>query len=180
MSIKLPTVITDCDEYETLTDEHRASYLHRLESVRELGVSLSDGTRRSEDPEFCLFVEELELDASQLQEFRSPWDGGPTRWLMHYSWTFDTSPGRMRHSLSSLSPALLKMVDSAEPRSDAPLASSERYLEELGSRLVQAVDAIFAASTYDSAMAHQIAMDIMLNRLLAVCFRLRLNPLLRR
>jgi hypothetical protein len=177
MSRTLPNVVTESDEYETLTSEERASYLRRLENARELGFALSTGARRKDSLNFFQFVENLELDVSYLQEFDSPRGGGLSRWLVHYSWTFYTSPGAMRDSLA---PELLQHIDAADPLSDAPLLIYEEWLKNVGQALVVATDAIFAATTYDAAMSHQVVSDILLSRLLTVCYKLRLNRLVPR
>jgi hypothetical protein len=168
----LPAVITECDEYETLTEEERAAFLQRLEGALDLGTSLSDGNRRKESPDFFRFVENLEQDTSHLQEFTLPWGGALSRWLVHYSWTFHTTPADMRTCLSE---QMIYLIDTNEPSTDASLESSERWFGDLGKGLVVAVVAITNASDYASAMAHQIALDVLLSRILSACYKLRLN-----
>ncbi|MBB3229182.1 hypothetical protein FHW69_003841 [Luteibacter sp. Sphag1AF] len=118
MSIKLPAVITGCDEYETLAEEERAALVRRLEDALDLGVSLASGERKNGYPDFFQFVEALEQDASHLQEFTLP--------------------------------------------------------------LVSAVDGVTSATEYGAAMAHQIALDILLGKVLSACYKLRLNGLVPR
>lgn len=177
MTTQLPAVITGCDEYETLTEDERAAFLRRLEAALELGTSLSGGKRRREFPDFFRFVEDLEQDASHLQEFTLPWGGNLSRWLVHYSWTFDTTPADMRASLTA---QVLDLINSDEPSTDAPLEVSERWFTELGDGVAIAATAVLKATDFGSAMAHQIALDILLGRVLSACYRLRLNRLVPR
>lgn len=177
MTMQLPAVITECDEYETLTEDERASFLRRLESALELGASLSEGDRREGYPDFFQFTENLEMDVSHLQEFTLPWGGALSRWLVHYSWTFHTTPADMRACLTT---QMLHLINANEPSTDAPLESSEQWFRELGHGLVFAANAIMNATDYGSAMAHQIALDILLGRILSACYRLRLNRLVPR
>jgi hypothetical protein len=171
--IQLPAVITECDEYETLTEDERTAFLQRLKGAWDLGTSLAGGERRREFPDFFLFVEDLEQDVSHLQEFSLPWGGAISRWLVHHSWTFYTTPADMRACIAE---ELLGLINAGEPSTDAPLADSERWLCDLGKGMVYAANAVINASDYGSAMAHQIALDILLGRLLSACYKLRLNP----
>jgi hypothetical protein len=177
VTTQLPTVIIECDEYETLTEEERAAFVQRLESALELGESLADGARRKGYPDFFQFVEDLEQDASHLQEFTLPWGGNLSRWLVHHSWTFHTTPADMRGCLTA---QMLHLIDAGEPSTDAPLASTDQWLRELGEGVASAANAVLNATEYGSAMAHHIALDILLGRVLSACYRLRLNGLVPR
>jgi hypothetical protein len=177
MTIRLPIAITECDEYRDLSQEDRDSFLRRLESARELGLSLAHGDRRRRYPDFFQFVEDLELDVSHLQEFDSRNTVSLSRWATHYSWTFYTSPGEMR---SLLAEEVLQLINAIEPSTDVSLDTSERWFGELGRGLAISADAIINASDYGSAMAHQIALDILLTKLLTTCYKLRFNRLVPR
>ncbi|NII53159.1 hypothetical protein [Luteibacter sp. SG786] len=177
MSIKIPPVLAESDEYADLSEEDRAAFVRRLESVQELGVSLAQGDRRGSYPDFFQFVEDLELDASHLQEFDASTSVYLSRWAIHYSWSFYTTPGDMRHVLTE---DLLQLIDASEPSTDAPLGASEYWFSELGRGLAVSVDAIVNAKDYGVAIAHHIALDILLSRLLTSSYRLRLNRLVPR
>lgn len=177
MASRLPIVITESDEYLILSEEDRASLLRRLEDSRALGLSLSDGNRRNGFPDFFQFVEDLELDASHLQEFDSPSRASLSRWAMHYSWTFYAKPADMRYCLAE---DVIRLINSDEPTTDAPFTNTDKWLVELGQGLVSATEAIINAKDYVTAMAHQIALDILLSRILTACYKLRLNRLVPR
>lgn len=177
MTTQLPAVMTECDEYATLTEEERASLLGRLQSARNLGLALAEGELRKDYPNFFQFVETLEQDASHIQEFHLPWGGALSRWLMHHSWTFYTTPRDMRACLTT---KMVELINASEPSTDAPLESSDRWIGELGDGLVAATNAIADATDYGSAMAHQIALDILLGKVLSACYKLRLNGLVPR
>lgn len=177
MTPQLPTVMIDCDEYEDLTEGERLALLRRVEDALEFGASLAQRGRRDGHNEFYLFVENLELDVSRLQEFDLPWGGALSRWLMHHSWTFGTTPAEMRDQLSS---AMVRVLDANEPSIDASLADFDRWLYELGSALVEAATSVFGATSFSAAMAHQVAIDILLGRVLSACYKLRLSRLIPR
>lgn len=172
MTIKLPAVISECDEYKDLSEEDRSSFLRRLESVRELGLSLACRNRRECYPDFFQFVEDLELDVSHLEEFDSQSRSYLSRWATHYSWTFYTTPADMRRIAAV---DVLELINSDEPSTDAPLDASEHWFSELGRGLTVSADAVIHATDYGTAMAHQIALDILLTKLLTACYKLRLN-----
>jgi hypothetical protein len=173
LTMKLPEVITSCDEYATLDDSARISLLRRIEDAQELGAALSDGSRKATYPDFFQFVDDLELDLSHLQEFSPPGRLDLTRWAVHYSWTFYTSPVEMRNHLDE---RLLSLIDIPEPPTTAPIATYEGWVSDLGAGLVLIANAIEVATEYGAAIAHLICLDIVLSRLLSACFRLRLNP----
>ena len=106
-----------------------------------------------------------------------PWDGNLSRWLVHYSWTFYAAPAEMRAHLAA---QMVDLINANEPSIDAPLERTDLWLVELGTGLVSAGNAVINATNYGSAMAHQIALDILLGRVLSACYRLRLNRLVPR
>ncbi|MDR6937710.1 hypothetical protein [Luteibacter sp. 3190] len=171
--MKLPDVITSSDEYATLDVSARASLVRRIEEAVDLGAELASGSRSSSYPDFFQFADDLELDLSHLQEFSPAGRLDLTRWAVHYSWVFHTSPLEMRNQLDE---RLLRLIDVPEPSSDAPIATFDRWIADLGSGLVSTVQGVEAATQYSAALAHLICLDILLARLLMACFRLRLNP----
>lgn len=124
-----------------------------------------------------MFVEDLEQDASHLQEFTLPWGGTLCRWLVHHSWTFYTTPADMRARLPA---PILHLINATEPSTDASLVSVERWFEQLGEGLASAANAVLKATDYGSAIAHHVALDILLGRILSACYKLRLNGLVPR
>ena len=175
--MQLPTVITECLEYRESTEEERAAFARRVRDVLEFAESLAGGGRRKEFPNFFRFVEDLELDVSHLQEFMLPWGGALSRWLVHNCWTFDTTPAEMRATLSS---QMADLINASEPSIDAGVESTERWLSDLGKGLLSAVNAFANATDFSVAMAHWVAVDILLGRILSACYRLRLNALVPR
>jgi len=177
MAIEIPSVIAECDEYQSLDAEERGALLRRMRDAAQLGDSLFEGSRSGGYPDFFQFVEDLELDVSHMQEYGSRPGSALTRWQVHYSWTFYASPQQMRSTLPSL---VLDLIDANEPPSSAPFPATEQWLKDLGRGLTLSVSGIANAQEYPSAVANMIAVDILLGRVLSACYRLRLNPLVPR
>jgi len=175
--VALPLAFAKSSDYEELDEEQRLSLLRRLDSTRALGESLASGKRLSEALDTIDFFENLELDVAILQELDSAHRGGLSRWLLHYSWTFETSPPEMRQSLPAhLSP----LLDAAEPESTASLEKYLDWFTEVGRELVLLVEEFSAAATFASALAIHVLIDLLLARLLLSCYKLRLNQSLQR
>lgn len=173
IAIELPLAIASSGEFRSLNESQQLSMLRRLDNARSLGMSLATKTRLQASDDFLDFVEDLELDAALLQELDSAPRGGLTRWQIHYSWTFETSPQEMAKSLSVETMAL---ADFQEPGLTAALDEYCIWFMEFGRRLVDVVDQFSAADSFATAMAQHVVLDVLLARLLIACYKLRLNP----
>ena len=172
ISVELPLAIESSEEFRSLDESQRLSLLRRLDNARALGVSLASGKRFQESDDFLDFVEDLELDVSLVQELDGAPQGGLTRWQIHYSWTFETSPSKM---FGSLDAETVKAIDFHEPSLDAEIEDYKIWFKEVGEWTVGLIDKFSGADGFDSAMALLVALDVMLGRLLIACYKLRIN-----
>ncbi|WP_199099974.1 hypothetical protein [Dyella sp. ASV21] len=170
--IELPAAFMDSEEFQALPEDQRLSFLRRLDNAKSLGLSLESGSRLANASDFADFTEDLELDASLLQELDSAAQGGLSRWLLHFSWSFETSPGEMLHALPAF---CLGLLDTQEPRHDATLDSYRSWFHQVGVDLVRVTHAIESSNTYEATLALHIVVDVLLGRLLVACHKLRLN-----
>lgn len=169
---ELPSVIIESEEFRGLEEEQRLSFLHRLRRIRTLGEELSSGSRLLAAPDFCDFAEDLELDLTIAQEFDDAHRGGLSRWIIHYSWSFETAPFDL---VQALSPRLTSFLDQYEPPLLTPPEGYSVWFKELGEQLFLAVSEFSASKTFTEALAACIVLDLLLSRLLTACFKLRLN-----
>lgn len=170
--IELPRPLVESEECRSLGDDDKASLLRRLDKARMLGRDLMSGKRLAESADIAEFADDLELDVAILQELDSAWRGGLSRWLIHHSWSFKTSPPEMCNSLSAV---MLSALDEREPRHDASMDEYCSWIGAIGRQLVQCTDELSNAKTYSSAIATHVVADILLARLLVGCYKLRLN-----
>ena len=171
--VEIPSSFSASDEWHSLGDEQRLSLLRRLDNAKALGESLYTGKRLAESSDFADFLEDLELDVALLQELDSARQGGLSRWQIHNSWSFETSPSEMHQSLP---PALESLADAYEPQRGDPINAYIDWLKASGRNLVLVVNEFSAAKSYPAALAIHVLLDVLLTRILLACYKLRLNP----
>lgn len=177
VKVELPAVFVESEEFRTLPEDQRRSLLRRLDNAKALGLSLESGSRLASASDFTDFTEDLELDVALLQELDSADRGGLSRWQLHYSWSFETSPERMRLALPGF---CVDLLDAHEPSHDALVDSYNAWFVEIGGNLVKIIDCIETSTTFDEVLAAHIVLDVVLCRLLVACYKIRLNRLVPR
>ncbi|MES1195946.1 MAG: hypothetical protein ABUL58_03285, partial [Steroidobacter sp.] len=94
-------------------------------------------------------------------------------WVVHSSWTFDTSASKMKATLTA--------EHLAEMEQSSPSLSSDpeellSWLNKKSALLHDLQKRFYDAKTIDEAIGHFIAMDIVLSALLLGISKQRLNP----
>ncbi|WP_250624057.1 hypothetical protein [Pinirhizobacter soli] len=177
VKVELPAVFVESEEFRALPEDQRQSLLRRLDNTKSLGLSLESGSRLASASDFTDFTEDLELDVALLQELDSADRGGLSRWQLHFTWSFETSPERMRQALPAF---CVELLDAHEPSQDAQVDSYNAWFIEIGGNLVKIIDCIETSTTFDAVLAAHIVLDIVLGRLLVACYKIRLNRLMPR
>jgi hypothetical protein len=172
MSVKLPGVFVESEEFKAITESQRLSLLQRIDNSKQLADSLASGERFNEAKDFVDFAEDLELDASVIQEIAGADHGGLSRWLIHYSWSFNTSPQKMRQCIPYY---YIHLLDVQEPSCDSSLEVYRKWFQNIGKNMSEVIDAMSNATTFDASLAFQVILDVLLGRLLISCYKLRLN-----
>lgn len=168
----VPQCIRVSDEYKSLEAEGRAALAGRLEALELVGTSLADGSRFASAQDFYRFSEGLELDLAVIQEIATATSGGLSRWLIHHSWTFNAPPCQMTTALSQ---SLLSALDNEEPSVFSSISAFISSFKQYGEQLVSLLRSFRNSVTFHEAIGIHIAIDIVANRLLLVCYKLRLN-----
>jgi hypothetical protein len=168
----LPLAMTQSTEFLALPDEDRVALAKRILAARVMANDLRKEARYDASGDIYRFAEEIELDLAILQEFDGAARGGFSRWLLHYSWTFGTSPNEM---MKAIPVAVVNAIDQNEPHSQARLEVYRSWFRFAGENLFAATSAFSSSSTFASALASHIAIDVLLSRILTVCYKLRLN-----
>ena len=175
--IVIPRVFGESEEFQSLEAAQRDALVARLGRVASIAESLILEQSFSSHDALLDFVQDLELDVAIAEELEDANRGGLSRWLMHHSWSFDTSPAKMR---SSLSKEVLAILDATEPTSDLGIDVFSQWFRNVGSELLVVLREFAAAMTYDAALALHIVVDILLIRILSSCYKLRLSPFVAR
>lgn len=168
----LPSAIASSEEFVDLTEKQQFNYRARLRHVEEITLKIEEWLTGAET-DFFAFLDSIELDLYINQG--APVGGGEdhvSAWLLHTSWTFETSVARMSRFIS---PALREQLELPQPGLDAAIDQFGAWIRNQNQALTAALDSFFAASSFDEAMANQLAVDTLLVNLLAGVTRARLN-----
>jgi hypothetical protein len=168
----LPPSIVSCDEFENLSEKQRFNYRARLRYVEEITLKI-DEWLAGKETDFFSFLDTVELDLYINQG--APVGNGEdhvSAWLIHTSWTFETSVAKMLRSLQS---SVRERIDAPPPGLDAPIDQFRSWIQGQNEALTTALNSYFGAESFDQAMANQLAIDaLLLNVLSGVC-KARLN-----
>lgn len=169
----IPSCLRSAEEYRNLPSEEKRSLGLRLIALRELGEELRSRARFEESQDIADFLEDLELDLSIRLDLHTSRQGGISVWQIHYSWTFPTSPTKMREALSN---EVLSVIDSPALVSDAEIEEVVSWFEQAGNYLVNFIDHFQNAKSIHKALAFHLAIDTLVAKLLLSCHKLRFNP----
>lgn len=166
---RLPPSLLSSETYRALSDEQRASVERRIQSVSDLSREAAQWfSAPMEDREWASFLEDLELDvtAALYSGFGDP--NTMSVWLLHTTWSFDMSG----HVENDLAPNVLRRLDSALLSRTASIADLRDWLSEEIGVVQDALSGLTVSRSLSCAVAHLIAIDGLLARLLAVlCIR---------
>jgi hypothetical protein len=167
----LPLALQQSDDFKDLTTAEAKGFQTRLrfieECLQEMELWLSGaetGGRSLRD-----LINDVELDLSVCQSVPAKGQG-VSSWLVHTSWTFETSnPLNQELSLD-----LRKGIDQDSPHVGSDEEALRQWLEEECATLRAALDGFYAASTASRAVAHLVAMNSIVAALLFGFYRARL------
>jgi hypothetical protein len=175
--IMLPEAFTDTDEFRGLTEPQIQSFKSRLDYVREIIHNIEEWLTTVPTVEsFRDFLSELELDLAVNQNL--PRDNNReaiSSWLIHDSWTFETNSMLMKEALSN---SVVAQLDKPTPSINANLTEFCSWLAGQCEALREATDKFCTADSFTAAIAHYLAMDVILANLLVGTYKARLNPAL--
>jgi len=169
----IPTALAESDEFRELTPEERKLFEARFEYVSSIVDHVAAWLSGSGEG-FKEFMDTLEVDLAVSQNLPNPSnaDQRQTSYLIHSSWTFDTTVAGMQRAIT---PRLAKVIDSPTPPLNCSMAEFRTWLKESSEALKLSLESFSKARSLSEAMAAYISMDILLALLLVVCYKARLN-----
>ena len=171
---KLPPSLVKSDNFRQLSSNQAENFDKRIAVIEELTQSIKRYLERRGDEETLVeFIDELELDVAAYQGLE-PTSDNVTPWLTHSSWSFDTTPQKMRATITE---TLFGLLDTAGPTLEATARDIEAWLGRIAEGLRRSVESLTAAKSYDAAMAHLYCIDILFSHLLAGLYKTRLLDL---
>lgn len=170
--VRVPLPLSESDDWLSSSEQEQLSLIRRLYNFKVIGQSLSSGSRFEESSDLIDFLEDLELDIAAQQELETAHRGGLSRWLIHNSWSFDTSPAEM---IRSLPVDIRELIDMREPPYDATVDVCLEWFKHIGDKIVYVIDEFGNAKSFALVIAMHIVVDILAARTLLVCYKLRLN-----
>lgn len=167
-----PSCLREYDGFVDLSADERREFEKLLQFFSDLGTELHSDERKDDAEGFFDFIDNLELDLAVRIGSHAHSRSSFSSWLIHSSWAFDVE-GEM---VSSLDEDLIELIDSQGPRIKESIPNLEAWFRAVGAGLVKATAGISGAKTLSDAIAHQIAVDSLVMKLLVCCYKCRLNP----
>lgn len=168
---ELPEALASCDEFAELNEAQRFNYRARLRYIEEITLKIDEWVKGGET-DFFAFLDSVELDLYINQG--APGDPAThvSAWLVHTSWSFETSAAQMSRFVSS---ELRAQIELAQPRLDASIEEFRVWMKDQNEALRGALNGLFKAASFHEAMANQFAIDALLLNLLSGVAKARLN-----
>ena len=154
-AISLPHALTSSAEFQELTSREREQFEARFERVTMI-VEQVETWLSGRGESLKEFVDTLELDLAVTQNLPNPSnaDERQTSYLIHSSWTFETTVAGMQHALS---PEVSKALDNPVPSLTCSLSEFKRWLQE-GARAIRlSLDLFSGAQTFSEVLGAYIA-----------------------
>lgn len=166
----IPSVLTSSDEFRTLNEVQKQNFVSRLRYIEEICLKSHDWLKSRETFESIAdFVDHIELDLfvnlAVGEESRSV-----SPWLVHSSWTFDSSPQSM---LTFLPECLVEDSFQIHFRCD-----ESEFLDWLKTRIdcmQLLLDTFYDADSFDCAIGCLIGIDVCISTLLTGVSKQRFN-----
>jgi hypothetical protein len=170
----LPVALTDSDEFRALKPEQVSNFEARFRYVQEI-VEKIERWLSNQQPGVTLrsFLDDLELDLAVNQSLPEEDQTQQSAWLIHSSWTFECSVSQMRAQLTA---DVVTAIERGPPSVDAQAREVQQWLRDQGVALRHLLERFHSAATFEIAIAHHIAIDILLANLLVGTYKARLNP----
>lgn len=166
----LPVAFMNSQEFKGLTQKQVFNLEARFRYVGEIVKNVEEWLSGNEE-EFKEFLDNLELDLSVNQNLPDG-EERETSYLIHSSWTFETTVAQLRHALS---PPIIAWLDESLPRIDCSLTEFRFWLANQCRALRNVVTEFYAAKSFACAIAYFVAMNILLATMLAGTYKARLN-----
>lgn len=167
----LPAALIETEAFERMTEMQVVAFEGRLIYINEIIDSIDDWLAGRDPEGVAAFIDRLEMDLAVNQNV--PGEDAVSSYLVHTAWTYDSSPQAL---LQALSPETAAVLDLPPPALDAPEAEIRSWLAMASDGLRRALDGFYSAISFTNALAHYIALDILLAGMLCGVYKTRLNP----
>jgi len=168
----IPRGILESDDYQELDAEQQRNFSARIQYLAEIQEGI-EGWLNVPGVSILEFADDLELDVLQVLSISVEHERQPSIWLLHSSWTFDTSASEMLNVL----PAEIRFaLDEAFPSIECDVQTLIDWLRRRNSILKSLLVRFQEATTYPEAIALSLALDVIFSGLAAVLVKVRFNP----
>lgn len=169
----LPAALVDSDEFRALNLTQISNLEARFRYVQEIIEKIGRWLHQNK-PDIPLrsFLDDLELDLAVAQNLPEEDRTQQSAWLIHSSWTFECSVSQMRAQLTS---DVVASIERGSPSIDAQASEVRDWLHNQTTALRDLLGRFYCATTFETAIAYHIAIDILLANLLAGTYKARLN-----
>lgn len=171
----LPVALASSDEFQNLEEVGKQEFASRLRYVEEISVKLGERAESSgEVDDIKGFIDRIELDLMINLGAHGTEHRGVSTWLLHSSWTFETSAQKMRESLTE---NFLERLDCQQVGIHSKVSEFTDWAARGGETLAKLLDRFYASLSFDEVMAFLVAIDLCLAQMYCGFIAQRLNPL---
>jgi hypothetical protein len=167
----LPKILERFARFREASEIQKKNLKGRFQFIEQITIEISewlDGT----ETDLEAFFDRLELHLAINQGAPCAAESSISNWLIHTSWTFETSPRKMRQELSD---DLVNELNRSPLSIDDDVGRLGLWLKRQNSALTTALADFRACKTMDAALANIIAIDVLLLNLQTGISRARLN-----
>jgi hypothetical protein len=168
----LPAALEGSSLFSDMNEAQRRNYKGRLRFIEQIVLEIDEWLDGKEH-DFRGFLDRIELHLAINQGAPADAETRTSSWLIHSSWALESTARKMRQELEG---KLITQLDRSPPTSEVDLAQFETWLSQQNSGLRKALEGFYGAGNIDAALAHQIAIDLLVNNLLAGTVKARINP----
>jgi hypothetical protein len=169
----LPQALLAVIEFNELSEAQRKNFAARLRYIEEITLEISDWLdHRENEVDLRTFFDQIEL--LLYATIGSPAGESKERvsaYLVHSSWTFDTSAREMVRAISGM---VTSAINAPPPRIDDDESTFMQWMECQNKALAEALNGFYEGADIHQAMAGLLAVDALLTSLLAGAIRFRL------
>ena len=172
MPVKLPGALLRSDDYLELSEKQAFNLQARFNYIDEIVNDITQWINSESNSEMLDdFLDTLELDVNVNLSIDSGNDN-ESIWLIHSSWGDGIEE---RPSQDKLPTDVLTSLDADLPRLSADDAEINAWLKNQSNTLRRALKALSAASDFSEVLSSILAVDILMAKLLAGIYKLRIR-----
>lgn len=171
-SRQIPDALNRMNEFIELSDGQRLAFRTRLIYIEQITEEILEWLGH-QDRSIAVFLDAIEL---LLYVNQGAPTGAPSEtvsaYMIHSSWTFQTTASKMRSSLPAV---VVRALNAAPPTCEATSIEIADWLQAQNTSLIASLNGFYGAKNVHEVMSCLVAIDATVCALLLGAMRFRLN-----